>query len=278
MKTYSTPAEFTSRQRISCPLCGRDNARIFWQCEGFRYVRCPSCSLIYQHEQPQSWELKEHYDGEYTVYEEQNEQNFLRLALLGLKDAGFEKLEAGLPEKSILDIGCATGALLKHFKERGYRALGIELDSRSAEAAKARNGITVIDRPLEEAGIADESFGLVHSSHVIEHVTDPRRLVEESYRVLKPGGCFIVTTPNSAGLQAKVFKERWRSAISDHLTLFNKKLLKRLLRESGFEVVTVKTWGGWAIGARPYFLKRTLDKMAKRYHFGDVVLVAGKKR
>lgn len=83
----------------------------------------------------------------------------------------------------------------------------------------------------------------------------------------------LITTPNINGLQARLFGSRWRSAIADHLTLFTKRTLARMLRQTGFRVVRIVTWGGLAVGTAPPLLKRAADRLAKRWGFGDVMLL-----
>jgi SAM-dependent methyltransferase len=46
------------------------------------------------------------------------------------------------------------------------------------------------------AGVADERFDLVHSSHCLEHLRDPRKGVQHWFRILKPGGHLVVTVPD----------------------------------------------------------------------------------
>jgi hypothetical protein len=90
--------------------------------------------------------------------------------------------------------------------------------------------------------------------------------------VLLPGGYAVITTPNIDGFQARLFRQQWRSAIADHLTLFSKKTLERMIRETGFDVRQTVTWGGLAAGTAPGFVKKPMDILAKRLGFGDVVL------
>jgi hypothetical protein len=87
----------------------------------------------------------------------------------------------------------------------------------------------------------------------------------------------VVTTPNVDGLQARLFRGLWRSAIADHLTLFSVRTLRRLLEDCGFEVLAVQTWGGLAKGTVPAWLKGPVDRWAKRRGHGDVVLMLGRR-
>ena len=73
--------------------------------------------------------------------------------------------------------------------------------------------------------------------------------------------------------------EKWRSAIPDHIILYSKKTLSRLLTESGFEIHRIKTWGGIGKGIAPDWIKKPVDSMAKKLGVGDVMVVlAGNKR
>jgi SAM-dependent methyltransferase len=221
---------------------------------------------------------QENHGGDYLEYELANEESFLRLQLLALKDAGFDELERLMFQKekpSVLDIGCATGALLAHLEQRHWQACGVEI-SPSAEYARKR-GLDVRSLPLEENHFPAESFTLILASHLIEHLNDPESFVREVFRLLKPCGRFFVTTPNIAGFQAKLFKSSWRSAIFDHLYLFSKKTLKALLARAGFKIESVHTWGGLASGAAPAWLKKAADRAVKPLGLGDVMIIrAGK--
>lgn len=275
LKTFSSPL-FSSVTEVSCPFCNKDSFKKHLDCDGFSFVKC-KCGLVYQRYMPDLTLIKDHYGEGYANYEIANEANFLDLALKGLKDVDFVNIEPNFADKSILDIGCATGALLNHFKQKGYDAQGIEIDKYSAKIAFDKYGLKIHNLPIEECNLSDESFSVVHSSHVIEHVREPKTLINEAFRVLKKGGYLAITTPNVESLQFNVFKKQWRSAISDHLVLFNANILKKMLEDAGFRVLKTKTWGGWAVGAKPVFVKKHLDILAKKLNFGDVMIILAKK-
>jgi 2-polyprenyl-3-methyl-5-hydroxy-6-metoxy-1,4-benzoquinol methylase len=154
----------------------------------------------------------------------------------------------------------------------------VDVCRESAEYGKAHRGVDIFPGTLEEARFGDNTFGAVHFSHLIEHVPDPRGFLGEVRRILAPGGWALITTPNIDGFQARLFGKGWRSAIADHLVLFSKKTLQNLVRDSGFDVQQCVTWGGLAVGTAPAIIKRPADSLAKRWGFGDVVMVLAAKR
>ncbi|MBN1837841.1 MAG: class I SAM-dependent methyltransferase [Spirochaetales bacterium] len=278
MKTYSEAPGQERTRWILCPLCGADASRPFLAGEGFRYVRCCACRLVFQNPQPLLQDLRRRYAAGYFRYELENELNFFNLMKLGLADIRFDRLAAGIPRpRKFLDIGCATGMLLDHVRGQGWEVEGVEVCRESAEHGIRERSLRIHIGTLEEASLPGASFAVVHGSHLIEHVPDPRALLAEIRRVLAPGGRLIVTTPNVDGFQAKLFRGRWRSAIADHLVLFSKRTLRALLVRAGFRVLAVRTWGGLAKGAAPGWIKRPVDALAKALGFGDVVLMLAEK-
>lgn len=264
---------------ISCPVCGSESFKPHWDCGSFAYVRCRGCGLRLQNPQPRREALAARYDAEYFAYEKQNEENFYGLMRRGLEDVRFfESLAPTLPSPgSMLDIGCATGRLLRDFREMGWNTLGVEICTESAEYGKETHGVEIFNGTLESADLPDRRFSFIHASHLIEHVDDPAAFVREVYRLLIPGGLFVCTTPSADGFQARWFGSRWRSAIADHVTLFDGKTLRTLLQGAGLVVEKQKTWGGIAAGTAPKWIKNPLDRGAKIFGYGDVVLMAARR-
>ncbi|MCA1949663.1 MAG: class I SAM-dependent methyltransferase [Treponema sp.] len=293
IKTWSTPIRAEAKKYIPCPLCGSTSFVPALTCEGFSFVRCTHCSLVQQNPQPVQEAIENRYGGHssqaYLEYELHNEAPFLSLQIKGLEDGGFFKLEKQFlrtmapgngnraEQPLVLDIGCATGALLEKLRDRGWDTLGIELCGPAADYAREVRKLPVITGTIETAGLAAASVDIVLASHVIEHVNNPKVFVDEIYRVLKPGGYFFITTPNIDGFQARLFGSRWRSAIFDHLYLFSKRTLAQLLIGAGFAIEAVVSWGGLAKGSAPTLVKVMADRLAKRLNWGDVVLMRCRK-
>ncbi|MCL2008104.1 MAG: class I SAM-dependent methyltransferase [Treponema sp.] len=283
-KPYSTPFINEEKRVIPCALCKGTVFKPSIDCLSFSYVYCIKCSLVQINPQPIADDVRKRYGenwgSDYLAYELANEENFFNLSQLALKDINFNEVEEDFKKSGtmrILDIGCATGALLASFRERGWECTGVEISGPQAEYTRQKKKLDIRSLPLEENNFPSASFEVITASHVIEHLNDPASFFKEVYRILVQGGTFIVITPNIAGFQAKLFGRKWRSAIFDHLYLFSVKTLSAFLREAGFTIEKIGTWGGLAIGTAPLPIKRIFDRGAKRFGFGDVMVMRVKK-
>lgn len=103
---------------------------------------------------------------------------------------------------NLLDIGCGNGCLLDNIEKRYYRKKLYGLDKNHSKAIEAhRNNRKVYCGDACNMKIfKDNFFDIVTSTGVIEHVKSDKAMVEEAFRVLKPGGALFLAT---------VFKERW---------------------------------------------------------------------
>ncbi|HLY94995.1 MAG TPA: methyltransferase domain-containing protein, partial [Gaiellaceae bacterium] len=95
---------------------------------------------------------------------------------------------------------------------------------------------------LAEAGFEPESFDAVVLLSVLEHVNDPRAMLADVRRVLRPSGALFVIVPNVASLACRVLHER--AATFDgrnHLVYFSPETLTRILTAEGFETEFTRT-------------------------------------
>lgn len=105
------------------------------------------------------------------------------------------RLVHGLPGL-ILDIGCGEGGTLMSLRQRteARPAIGVELSAHRARIA-ADKGLRVIVGDGDRLPMPDECASLVISRHVIEHVENDVRSLEEIERVLAPEGFLYLETP-----------------------------------------------------------------------------------
>ena len=109
----------------------------------------------------------------------------------------------GGPGRRVLDIGCRAGALTRAYLE-GNEVVGVDVD-REALAEAAQLGIeTVWADAQQRLPLEDGSFDVVVAGEVLEHLAAPRSLVDEAFRVLRPGGTLVGSVPNAFRLKNRL--------------------------------------------------------------------------
>jgi 2-polyprenyl-3-methyl-5-hydroxy-6-metoxy-1,4-benzoquinol methylase len=143
------------------------------------------------------------------------------------------------PAGRVVDIGCGLGELLEQI-DPAHERIGIDPSERAVELAAERSGARTIRGVLTRDSFAAGSCDAVIAHHVIEHIEEPVDFVRTVAQALRPGGLFVVGTPNFASAAARLFGERFRLLHDPtHVSLFTDDSLMRLLRASGFRVVSV---------------------------------------
>jgi len=264
-------------QEIDCPLCGSKDYSVIYKGKSFRFVRCSECGVLYQNPRPKNDFIQNRYDEKYFAYEVENQKNFFQLQLKTLEDCKLEKIIGGFKDKKVLDVGCATAMLLNHLKSKGANIYGVEICTQSCRYAYENYGITIYNGTLENARYESNFFDIVHFSHLIEHLEKPVEFMHEIFRITKPGGYILLTTPREDSIWSRIFKLKWRSLIPDHLILFGRSHLITLVKMAGFTPVFVESWGSIPIDSKLKFLKPITDKYAKKFDKGDVQFILAKK-
>lgn len=97
----------------------------------------------------------------------------------------------------VLEIGCAKGSFLKKIRESGGVVEGLEMNS-DAMAKCVRDGLSVYPETIEKFSLNKKNtYDIVCSFQVLEHISDVKAFIESSLSVLKPRGLMIVSVPNN---------------------------------------------------------------------------------
>jgi len=102
---------------------------------------------------------------------------------------------APLEGKRVLDVGSGMGVYLSAFGRYTPHAIGVEVELERAQEARAGN-MTVVQAVGELLPFEANTFDLVFSHEVIEHVQDDGRAIAEMVRVTAPGGRIAIFCPN----------------------------------------------------------------------------------
>lgn len=154
--------------------------------------------------------------------------------------ARLESLRRVRPPGRLLEIGSSVGLFLDEARKRGWDAFGIEPSRWAAESARGR-GLSVFNGTLDEFVAEGGPFDVIVSWDVWEHLEDPLGALGRAYELLKPGGLLVFTTVNLGGLGRKLFRGRWPWFMRMHLHYFTRESLTRMVRSSGFDVLSTST-------------------------------------
>ncbi len=157
-----------------------------------------------------------------------------------------------LPEKvgRALDLGCGSGETSGHLKEEGrfQWVCGVEGSPDAAALAQTRmNRVLIGDIEKIEYPFESESFDLILTLDILEHLVDPWATLKKLSRLLKPGGSIVVSIPNVRHYSVVIpliFLGDWRYTQeglldSTHIRFFTKKTAARMFTQEGFEL---KAW------------------------------------
>jgi SAM-dependent methyltransferase len=224
-------------------------ARDFITGGDFKVAHCAECGFAVTTPCPPAQEMGAYYPSGYYGSAEQRRfpgiVETLQNALYTLRVREVEAVadvEGPVPNGSagvrrVLDVGCGRGVLLQEFRRRGWEVQGTELSESASAYARQTLKIPVKLGSLETIHFPANHFDAITLWHVLEHVENPRALLSEINRILKPGGVLLVSVPNFGSFEARASKDKWfHLDVPRHVTHFSDATLESALNESGFDV------------------------------------------
>lgn len=152
----------------------------------------------------------------------------------------------------ILDVGCGTGENIRILGPYG-RVTGLDISEDAFHFAQERGFIRLVRGSAAALPFPDASFDLVSSLDVMEHIPDDKAALGEVFRVLKPGGTFLITVP----------AHRWLWSRHDeyfhHVRRYSRADIRSKLLRTGF---LIAEWSHFVMPAVPFnFLRTVIDRI-----------------
>ena len=147
---------------------------------------------------------------------------------------------------SILEIGSGAGFLLNDLGRWYTDALivGGDYNFVNVNYVKTTWPISkIIQFDGQSLPFKKESFDIMFSIQVAEHLDNPHQFFSEARRVLKSGGLLIISTPNPIGITAKLLKEKWQGVKSDHVSLYYPNKWRNFLASNKLKILEDGTTG-----------------------------------
>ena len=130
---------------------------------------------------------------------------------------------------SLLDIGGAGGHQFDNLNIKNKTKIDIDADK-----LKESKDWKTIQMDAKKLKFKDNTFDLVASFHTLEHIDDPLKVMEEMYRVLKPGGKVWIEVPDLEAVGFKFYD------YYTHIFPFTKQRAEFMIKSCGFENIIIK--------------------------------------
>lgn len=138
---------------------------------------------------------------------------------------------------SLLEIGTGSGFLLSFVESEFPQAklTGVEYDERLVAITRDKvQNVRIIQGNAEAFDFNDDTFDVIVSLQVIEHLYQPELMLAAVRKHLAPGGTFIFTTPNLSGYGARIMKGKWHGYRDDHVSMKEFRAWSPFLEKNGF--------------------------------------------
>ncbi len=227
---------------MNCTLCCGSSTTIFAEKFGMSYLKCDSCGFVFSDTTTFDYETY-NAEGNVSLFETHvNKHTAKRF------QRAYSKLLAEFePYRKagrLLEIGCSTGAFIARGRELNWQVTGVEPVVESAKHGIEQYGLDICIGTLEEATLPANSFDVIYSNAVLEHLPDPLSVVREAFRVLRPGGAIYADTVNVDSYTFGNIATAWKLVDPRmHLCLFTPITLSSLFERAGFEALKLSSHG-----------------------------------
>jgi 2-polyprenyl-3-methyl-5-hydroxy-6-metoxy-1,4-benzoquinol methylase len=219
-----------------CLVCGSPAITAWPRYRHIHLMRCSQCRFVFSGKIPSTQELL-------NLYSSYGRNDYLSPITIKRFHEILDGLEPVRQTNRMLDVGCGIGYFLAEAAKRKWEVYGTEFTPEAVEICRGK-GINMQEGSLNPAHYAPESFDVIISIEVIEHINHPREEVQKFARLLRPGGVVYLTTPNFNSVSRKILHEKWNVlSYPEHLCYYTPKTLTRLFAGFGFRREKIKTTG-----------------------------------
>lgn len=225
-----------ANQLTSCVLCGSSRIKPLKGYEHATLAKCQSCGMVFSTANPTLEELENYYSG-------YGRNDYLSPITVKRYHEILDQFENARKTNRLLDVGCGIGYFLEVAKTRGWEVHGTEYTDKAIEICQAK-GITMHKGPLDPANYDAESFDVITSFEVIEHINAPNPEIEHIAKLLRKDGLFYITTPNFNSTLRYYLGPKYNViGWPEHLSYYTPSTLSKLLQRHRFKKVYVRATG-----------------------------------
>ncbi|TXJ18477.1 class I SAM-dependent methyltransferase [Brachyspira aalborgi] len=234
-----------------CPLCeaeAKENNIVdivenIWE-NNKNVYECSNCKLYFMDEPSQS-EIEFLYNSDFYARNNNIIYKFIDAKMKYARALNrfnyIKKFIKKTDNLNVLEIGASDGLLLSIFKKENFNVFGYELNENARNDALKKYDIKMKDDFLKDKNIDKNKYNIVIMSHILEHFTNPKYILNSVHNFIGGGGNDILFieipyTPNYKIVskdEMKIFFE------TEHTVHFNEKNISLLMKECNFKILDI---------------------------------------
>jgi len=225
-----------------CPVCGSANIQIKLEAkdhtvsgEQFTINECGDCTLCFTQDIPSENQIAPYYQSEDYISHSDTSKGLVNRLYHRVRKHTIQKKRkiierfTGKSAGNILDVGCGTGAFLFEMKNHGWDVTGLEPDPGARDVALRQYGLQ-LETPDKLYQIKPGSFQAITLWHVLEHVHELHRYIDQLKSLLTDDGKIFIAVPNYTSKDAAAYGTYWAAwDVPRHLYHFSPRAMERLM-------------------------------------------------
>lgn len=181
------------------------------------------------------------FDNQAPIYDKTETMEYSKNPKISCKDV--KKFLEEIEYNNLLDVGCGTGYLFEILDNSNANFYGLDLSEKMLEVARNKNipNTEYIQATAEKLPYEDESMDVVTCIQSFHHYPYPNEAIQEVYRVLRPGGYYILSDTGIGNPLAFIFnKIIYPRMHSGDCNIGNRKSIEKRMKESNFSIYSSK--------------------------------------
>lgn len=231
-----------------CFVCQSKNLLKLYPIEKYRILKCQSCSFQQLDPLPTLKEIESFYKENYFAKDDgargYPDYKLMRPFLITEAKKRIELIKKFSEGENLLDLGAGTGVFLEVASKSGFKISGNDISDFAVKELKGK-GVKFYSGQISNAKFPRNTFDVITAWDVLEHIPNLNQTIANIVKALKKNGVFVITTPGTDCLDAKLLNKNWYSykKIPEHVGFFDRQSITTLLEKHGLKVELIKQWG-----------------------------------